>query len=84
MVDFLLEAVSTLIECLLKVDLSAKNPYATKNIIPNQVMYVMKDGKVSKNLPNPFTPAIMRRASISEQVSATAKTDSFRSPRLST
>ncbi len=47
-------------------------------------MYVINDGKVSKNLPKPFTPAIMRMASISEQVSATAKTDSLSSPRLST
>ena len=53
-------------------------------MIPNQVMYVMKEGKVSKNFPKPFTPAIMRRASIREQVSATAKTDSLSSPRLST
>ena len=44
----------------------------------------MKEGKVSKNLPNPLTPAIMNRASISEQVSATKKTDSFKSPRFST
>ena len=70
--------------CLLKVDLSARKPYAIKNTIPNQVMYVMKEGKVSKNFPKPFTPAIMRRASIREQVSATAKTDSLSSPRLST
>jgi len=47
-------------------------------------MYVINDGKVSKNLPRPFTPAIMRRASIREHVSATAKTDSLSSPRLRT
>jgi len=45
---------------------------------------VIKDGKVSKNLPKPLTPATISAASISEQVSATAKTDSLRSPRLST
>jgi len=43
----------------------------------------MKDGKVSKNLPKPFTPATIRRVSMREQVRATAKTDSFKSPRLS-
>jgi len=53
-------------------------------MIPNQVMYVMKDGKVSKNLPNPLTPATISRASIREQVRATVKTDSFKRPRLST
>jgi len=31
-------------------------PYATKNTIPNQVIYVIKEGKISKNLPKPLTP----------------------------
>ncbi len=53
-------------------------------MIPNQVIYVIKDGKVSRNLPKPFTPATIRRASISEQLKATAKTDSLSNPRFST
>jgi len=53
-------------------------------MIPNQVIYVIKYGKVSKNLPKPFTPATINKASISEQVRATAKRDSLSRPRLST
>lgn len=84
MVGFLLEAVSMCILCLLKVDLRAKNPYPIKKTIPNQVIYVMKKGNVSKNFPRPLTPATMSKASIKEQVKATTKTDSFKSPRLRT
>lgn len=47
-------------------------------------MYDINEGNISKNFPKPLTPTIIKKASINEQVRATAKTDSFKSPRLRT
>lgn len=48
------------------------------------MIYDIKDGNSSRNLPKPFTPTTIKKASSKEQVRATAKTASFRSPRLRT
>lgn len=52
--------------------------------MPKRVIYVKKFGKISINFPNPFTPAMIKEASITAQVSATKRTCSLSIPLFST